>query len=122
MQKESMYLRALLSSPKVDKGRIKEALLRLIYLEMLGHDASFGHIHAVKACVEPEVAVKRAGYLATTSFLDENHDLIILIVNTVQRDLKSDDYLGVCAALTAITRLVRVFMRFSLKIVIKKKK
>jgi len=106
MQKESMYLRALLSSPKVDKGRIKEALLRLMYLEMLGHDASFGHIHAVKACVEPEVAVKRAGYLATTSFLNENHDLIILIVNTVQRDLKSDDYLVVCAALTAITRLV----------------
>lgn len=106
MQKESMYLRALLSSPKMDKGRIKEALLRLMYLEMLGHDASFGHIHAVKACVEPEVAVKRAGYLATTSFLNENHDLIILIVNTVQRDLKSDDYLVVCAALTAITRLV----------------
>ena len=106
MQRESMYLRAVLQQPKTDKSKIKEIMLRLMYLEMLGHDATFGHIHAVKACVEPEIAVKRAGYLATTSFLDENHDLIILIVNTVQQDLKSEDYLVVCAALTAITRLV----------------
>lgn len=106
MQRESMYLRALLNQPKVEKSKIKEIMLRLMYLEMLGHDASFGYIHAVKACVEPEVAIKRAGYLATTSFLSEGHDLMILIVNTVQRDLKSDDYLVVCAALTAIMQLV----------------
>lgn len=36
---------------------------------------------------------KRVGYLATSAFLDENHDLIILIVNTVQQDLKNDNYL-----------------------------
>ena len=106
MQRESMYLRALLQQPKIDKMKIKEVMLRLMYLEMLGHDASFGHIHAVKACVESDIAIKRAGYLATTSFLNEDHDLIILIVNTVQQDLKSDDYLVVCAALTAIMRLV----------------
>ena len=106
MQRESMLLRALLEQPKVDKHKIKEIMLRLMYLDMLGHDVSFGHIHAVKACVEPEVAIKRAGYLATTSFLNETHDLMILIVNTVQRDLKSDDYLVVCSALTAIMQLV----------------
>ena len=85
MQRESMYLRALLQQPKIDKMKIKEVMLRLMYLEMLGHDASFGHIHAVKACVESDIAIKRAGYLATTSFLNEDHDLIILIVNTVQQ-------------------------------------
>ena len=72
-------------------------MLRPCCPEMLGHDATFGHIHAVKACVEPEIAVKRAGYLATTSFLDENHDLIILIVNTVQQDLKSARIIWWCA-------------------------
>jgi AP-4 complex subunit epsilon-1 len=106
MQKESMYLRALLGAPKIEKERIREIMLRLMYLEMLGHDASFGYIHAVKACVESDVTIKRSGYLATSSFLNENHDLIILIVNTVQQDLRSDDYLVVCAALTTITELV----------------
>jgi len=106
MQKESMYLRALLASPKIEKERIREIMLRLMYLEMLGHDASFGYIHAVKACVESDVTIKRSGYLATSAFLNEDHDLIILIVNTVQQDLRSDDYLVVCAALTTITKLV----------------
>ena len=50
--------------------------------------------------------MKRVGYLATSAFLNENHDLIILIVNTVQQDLKSDNYLVVCTALTTICRLV----------------
>ena len=101
-----MYLRALLGAPKIEKAKIREIMLRLMYLEMLGHDASFGYIHAVKACVESDVTIKRSGYLATSSFLNENHDLIILIVNTVQQDLRSDDYLVVCAALTTITELV----------------
>jgi AP-4 complex subunit epsilon-1 len=50
--------------------------------------------------------MKRLGYLATSAFLDEHHDLIILIVNTVQQDLKTDNYLAVCAALTTVCRLV----------------
>jgi len=50
--------------------------------------------------------MKRVGYLATSAFLDENHNLIILIVNTLQQDLKNDNYLVVCAALTTVCRLV----------------
>lgn len=101
-----MLLRTILSSPKLEKAKMKEYLIRLMYIEMLGHDASFGYIHAVKATHEPDLTMKRVGYLATSAFLDENHDLIILIVNTVQQDLKSDNYLVVCAALTTVCRLV----------------
>jgi AP-4 complex subunit epsilon-1 len=87
---------------------MKELLLRLIYTEMLGHDASFGHIHAVKMTHDKSLPLKRTGYLAVALFLDERHDLIILIlmVNTIQKDLRSDNYLIVCAALTAACRLI----------------
>ena len=106
MRREAMMLRTILSSPKLDKNKLKEYLIRLMYVEMLGHDASFGYIHAVKATTEHDISLKRVAYLATAQFLDEHHDLIILIVNTVQQDLKDDNYLVVCAALTTICRLV----------------
>lgn len=73
---------------------------------MLGHDASFGYIHAVKMTHDDNLPSKRTGYLAVTLFLNDDHDLIILIVNTIQKDLKSDNYLVVCAALNAVCRLI----------------
>ncbi|XWS49371.1 hypothetical protein CRYUN_Cryun13aG0157900 [Craigia yunnanensis] len=85
---------------------MKEYIIRLVYVEMLGHDASFGYIHAVKMTHDDSLLVKRTGYLAVTLFLNENHDLIILIVNTIQKDLKSDNYLVVCAALNAVSKLI----------------
>ncbi|KHN11786.1 AP-4 complex subunit epsilon [Glycine soja] len=50
--------------------------------------------------------LKRTSYLTLTLFLSDDHDLIILIVNTIQKDLASDNYLVVCAALNAVCRLI----------------
>lgn len=55
---------------------------------------------------DDSLLLKRTGYLAVTLFLNEDHDLIILIVNTIQKDLRSDNYLVVCAALTAVCKLI----------------
>ncbi|XP_020110695.1 AP-4 complex subunit epsilon [Ananas comosus] len=99
-------LRRRLADPDVPRRRMKEYLIRLVYVEMLGHDASFGHIHAVKMTHDESLAVKRTGYLAVTLFLSDDHDLIILIVNTIQKDLRSDNYLVVSAALVAVCKLI----------------
>ncbi|KAF2315935.1 hypothetical protein GH714_040730 [Hevea brasiliensis] len=55
---------------------------------------------------DDSLLLKRTGYLAVTLFLNEDHDLIILIVNTIQKDLKSDNYLVVCAALNVVCKLI----------------
>ncbi|GMJ12572.1 Adaptor Protein Complex 4E [Hibiscus trionum] len=99
-------LKRRISDPDIPKFKMKEYIIRLVYVEMLGHDASFGYIHAVKMTHDDSLLVKRTGYLAVTLFLNEDHDLIILIVNTIQKDLKSDNYLVVCAALNAVCRLI----------------
>ncbi|GMJ00200.1 Adaptor Protein Complex 4E [Hibiscus trionum] len=99
-------LKRCISEPDIPKRKMKEYIIRLVYIEMLGHDASFGYIHAVKMTHDDSLIVKRTGYLAVTLFLNEDHDLIILIVNTIQKDLKSDNYLVVCAALNAVCRLI----------------
>ncbi|XP_010518961.1 PREDICTED: AP-4 complex subunit epsilon-like [Tarenaya hassleriana] len=99
-------LKRRLIEPDVPKRKMKEYIIRLAYVEMLGHDASFGYIHAVKMTHDDNLLLKRTGYLAVTLFLNEDHDLIILIVNTIQKDLKSDNYLVVCAALNAVCKLI----------------
>ncbi|CAH9142448.1 unnamed protein product [Cuscuta epithymum] len=99
-------LKRRIVEPDIPKRKMKEFIMRLVYVEMLGHDASFGYIHAVKMTHDDSLQLKRTGYLAVTLFLNEDHDLIILIVNTIQKDLKSDNYLVVCAALNAVCRLI----------------
>jgi AP-4 complex subunit epsilon-1 len=50
---------------------------------MLGHDASFGYIQAVKMTHDNDLLLKRSEYLVVILFVNEDHDLIILIVNTI---------------------------------------
>ena len=59
VKREAYLLKHLLSHPKVNKNTLKELLLRLVYVEMLDHDASFGQIYAVKATHETDLGVKR---------------------------------------------------------------
>ncbi|XP_030480195.1 AP-4 complex subunit epsilon [Cannabis sativa] len=99
-------LKRRLTEPDIPKRKMKEYLIRLVYVEMLGHDASFAYIHAVKMTHDDNLLLKRTGYLAVTLFLSDDHDLIILIVNTIQKDLRSDNYLVVCAALNAVCKLI----------------
>jgi AP-4 complex subunit epsilon-1 len=54
-----------------------------VYVEMLRHDASFGYIQAVKMTHDNDLLLKRSEYLVVILFLNEDHDLIILIVNTI---------------------------------------
>ncbi len=117
--REVEVLKPRLKDARLDKRLLKEFLLRLIYVEMLGHDASWGHVKALQACSDTSLVTKKVGrgpavlparacasstdfgrrrlpqvaYLATSLFMDYKSDLIILIVNTITQDLKSDNYL-----------------------------
>ncbi|CAM6025344.1 unnamed protein product [Sphagnum balticum] len=101
-----MLKRRRIVEPDVPHKKMKEYIIRLVYIEMLGHDASFGYIQAVEMTHDDNLLLKQSGYLAVTLFLNEDHNLIILIVNTIQKDLKSDNYLVCCAALTAVCKLL----------------
>jgi AP-4 complex subunit epsilon-1 len=49
--------------------------------------------------------VKKIGYLACSLFIDENSELVILMISTIQRDLQSKNHLEVLAALTVLTKI-----------------
>lgn len=52
-------LKARLKDPRVDERHTKEVLVRLIYVEMLGHDASWGHVTALRACSSKLLITKK---------------------------------------------------------------
>ena len=84
----------------------KETLVRMIYIEMLGHDASFGYITAVELCASEVLLQKRVGYLACGLMLSEDHQFRFMLCNQLQRDLQSPNFLRVCTGLIAVCKLV----------------
>ena len=103
--REVVNLRVRLADASA-QGRMRELMIRMMYCEMLGHRVEFGYIHAVNLTQRPTLTEKRTGYLAASLFLDSASELLILLVNTLQRDLKSTNHWVVCAALSSAGRLM----------------
>ncbi|XP_060116159.1 AP-4 complex subunit epsilon-1 [Heteronotia binoei] len=105
IQQELSSLKATVSAPTTSVRLMKECMVRLIYCEMLGYEASFGYIHAIKLAQQGNLFEKRVGYLAVSLFLHENHELLLLLVNTVVKDLQSTNLMEVCMALTVASQI-----------------
>lgn len=105
IQQELNNLKATVSAPTTTLRMMKECMVRLIYCEMLGYEASFGYIHAIKLAQQGNLFEKRVGYLAVSLFLHENHELLLLLVNTVVKDLQSSNLMEVCMALTVVSQI-----------------
>lgn len=107
---EIAILKQHLSAPNISAKKMKEYMIRAVYAEMLGHDASFAYIHAVKLTHEKNLFAKRIGYLTCNLFLHKDHELMLLLINTMQRDLQSANHIEVCSALASVCRLVNLEM------------
>lgn len=108
IETEIALLKSKLSDPQnlQNPKKLKEFLIRSIYVEMLGHDAStFAYIHGVNLSHNKNLIAKRVGYLVSCLFLDPSNELMILLINTIQKDLKSSNLLEVAFALTVVSRL-----------------
>ncbi|EKX53145.1 Adaptor protein complex 4 subunit epsilon [Guillardia theta CCMP2712] len=105
--KEVVTLRQRLTE-RDSQQKMREMCMRMMYCEMLGHRVEFGYIHAVNMTQRTSLSEKRTGYLSASLFLDSDSELLILLVNTIQRDLKSQNPWEICAALSAVTRLIGI--------------
>eukprot|EP00756_Hemistasia_phaeocysticola_P009354 Hpha_TRINITY_DN14869_c0_g2::TRINITY_DN14869_c0_g2_i1::g.169539::m.169539/K12400/AP4E1; AP-4 complex subunit epsilon-1 len=106
INKEISVLKASMGMKDIDRRQMKEYVVRLLYCEMLGHSAEFGYIHCVNLIASTDLLQKRTGYLAVQLTIAPESELLYLIVAAIQKDLKSSNYLEICAALTAATKLI----------------
>jgi AP-4 complex subunit epsilon-1 len=107
---ELIFLKKKIAEPGVNKKKMKELVIRSMYVEMLGQDASFSYIRAVELCASTNIHQKRSGYLAASLFLSPEHEFRFMLVNQIQRDMNSTNQLETCAALSAVCRIVTVDM------------
>ena len=99
-------VKTVLSKPKNSLSDLYENVISLVHFALLGYDTSFGQIHAVNLTQDSQMMTKALGYLACSAMFDSKNDLIVLIVNSTQRDLGSQHPTSMALALTAIAHLV----------------
>jgi AP-4 complex subunit epsilon-1 len=104
--REIAILKERFADKDMSTKRFREFIVRLIYVDMLGQDASFGLVKAINLTQQKGVHDKRTGYLASSLLLSHNPELLILLVNSMQRDLRSMNPFEVAAALGAMPSLI----------------
>jgi hypothetical protein len=71
---------------------VREILMRLIYCDMLGESVDFGLIAVLNLTQAKKNGIdKRIGYLCASLFLNPNHQLTTLLINSFRMDLISKD-------------------------------
>lgn len=106
IQADMQSLKTKINEKNTNPKKMKEYLIRAIYIEMLGHDASFAYIHAVNLSQNKTLSLKRMGYLASSLFFGPESEFLILLVATLQKDLMSKEPQEIMTALNTVSKLV----------------
>ena len=61
------------------------ALLKLIYLEMFGHDMSWASFHVLEVMSCPKYLQKRVGYLASVQSFRPDTEVLMLATNLLKK-------------------------------------
>jgi len=107
---ETKQLAERLKEKNIKDSEMIEYLIYAIYIELLGHDASFAHIAAINTSQSKSFKLKRLAYLACTLFLHDKSTEQILLVATLQKDLISESRLEIGAALTTLCKIINTFI------------
>lgn len=83
----------------------KKYVCKIIYLYMLGYDVDFGHVEAINLLSSSKFSEKQVGYLFIGVLLNEEHQLVPLVVQSISHDLAARSEFAQCLALTAIANV-----------------
>ena len=102
--KEVEVLKKKIKESGIVPKKMKEYLIRAIYIEMLGHEAPFAHLYSVNLTQDKNILNKRVGYLACCLLLSDQSEFLIMLVASLQKDIQSLNWVEVCMALTCVVK------------------
>lgn len=101
------YLKWQLSSSQATDSQICAILERCLICKALGHDVSFAGIYAIQlAQSSQQWSHKRITYLVCAELLNDNSEMSILMVSTLQRDLRGHHVPSICIALSVTAQII----------------
>ncbi|KAK9319568.1 Clathrin/coatomer adaptor, adaptin-like protein [Lipomyces orientalis] len=105
INKELANIRQKFKDSNLSGYQKKKYVCKLLYIYILGWNIDFGHLEALNLIASSKFSEKQIGYLAISLLLNENHDLINLVLNSIRKDLNDPNELFNCLALHAIANV-----------------
>ncbi|KAL1588414.1 hypothetical protein WHR41_02975 [Cladosporium halotolerans] len=97
-----------------DMDQKATALLKLVYLEMFGHDMGWASFNVLEVMSSQKYPHKRVGYLAAVQSFRPDTEVLMLAENLLKKDLTSPDKNLIHLPLNAIPHLINPSMANSL--------
>ena len=80
-------------------------IAKLLFFNLLGYPTSFGQVECINLVSAPSYTEKRIGYLGLSQLLDESSDILMLVTNSIKKDLNAKETYVVALGLTAIAEV-----------------
>ncbi|ORY71992.1 adaptin N terminal region-domain-containing protein [Pseudomassariella vexata] len=82
------------------------ALLKLVYLEMFGHDMSWASFHVLEVMSSSKYHQKRLGYLGAVQSFGPNTEVLMLATNLLKKDLTAASTTTIALPIVALPHVI----------------
>lgn len=82
------------------------ALLKLVYLEMVGHDMSWASFHVLEVMSSQKLQQKRIGYLAAVQSFRSDTEVLMLATNLLKKDLSATSPITIQLPIVTLPHLI----------------
>ncbi|XP_023338724.1 AP-4 complex subunit epsilon-1-like [Eurytemora carolleeae] len=97
---------SILSNPETSPSTTAECLVKGMFIQLMGQDASGLQIYAVKMAQASSLLHRKLGYLASSILIPNSSELLLLLTNCVMRDICSKSVPSILTGLIAACNLI----------------
>eukprot|EP00474_Spongospora_subterranea_P009762 CRZ10220.1 hypothetical protein [Spongospora subterranea] len=108
------------SMKTADNVQRHQNVAKLLFIHMLGYPTHFGQVECLKLIASGTFSQKRIGYLGLMAMVDERHEVLMLVTNSIKQDMNSNNQYTAGLALCALGNLASPEMSRDLQVEVEK--